>query len=278
MTNGWVNNDNAALLTDLYELTMLQSYMESGMRETAVFDLFIRRLPPQRNYLVACGLEDALRYLEQLHFSAESLSFLRSLNAFSAAFLEYLANFRFTGDLYAVREGTIVFASEPILEVVGPLPEAQFVETFLLNQIHLQTMAASKAARVVAAADGRPVVDFGLRRAHGADAGMKLARAFYIAGVQATSNMLAGQTYGVPLAGTMAHSYIQAHVDEMQAFEAFAHTFPTTTLLVDTYNTLDGVRHIVELKRRLGENFHLHGIRLDSGDLERLSKARPNRF
>ena len=272
MPSDWVDDANAALLTDLYELTMLQSYFDSGMAGAAVFDLFIRRLPPQRNYLVACGLEDALHYLETAHFTTESLTYLKSLNLFSAEFLESLGAFRFTGDVFAVPEGTIVFANEPILEVIAPLPEAQLVETFLLNQIHWQSLAASKASRVVTAARGRTVVDFGLRRMHGADAGVKAARAYYIAGVDATSNVLAGRLYGIPVAGTMAHSHVQASGSEMESFRNFVRSFPSAILVVDTYDTLEGVRRVVRLAHELGGDFRVRGIRLDSGDLSVLSR------
>src|SRR4051794_2713298 len=188
----WANDSNAALLTDLYELTMLQSYFDAAMNETAVFDLFVRRLPPQRNYLIACGLEHVLRYLETLSFDQQAIEYLRTLKQFSEPFLENLSGFHFTGDVYAVREGTAFFANEPILEIVAPLPEAQIAETFVLNQIQMASLAASKAARVVHAAGGRPVVDFGLRAMHGTDAGIKQPRAFYIAGVDSTSSVLAG--------------------------------------------------------------------------------------
>jgi nicotinate phosphoribosyltransferase len=268
----WVNDDNAGTLTDLYQLTMLQSYLEHRMNDTAVFDLFVRRLHPNRNYLVASGLEDVLHYLETLTFSNEHLAYLRSLNRFSSDFLDYLGSLRFTGDVYAVREGTVVFANEPLLEIVAPLPQAQIIETFVINQVHLQTLAASKAARVVVTAQGRSIVDYGLRRIHGTDAGLKAARAFYIAGVDATSNVLAGEVYGIPVSGTMAHSFIQAHDSEYEAFRHFAETFPDGTMLVDTYNTLDGVRHVIQLARELGPAFRVIGIRLDSGDLVALSK------
>ena len=268
----WVNDDNAGTLTDLYQLTMLQSYFEHRMNDIAVFDLFVRRLHPNRNYLVAGGLEQVLHYLETLSFSNEHLSYLRSLNRFSSTFIDYLGSLRFTGDVYAVREGTVVFANEPLLEIVAPLAEAQIIETFVINQIHLQTLAASKAARVVAAAQGRSIVDYGLRRIHGTDAGLKAARAFYIAGVDATSNVLAGEIYGIPVSGTMAHSFIQAHDSEYEAFRHFAETFPDGTMLVDTYNTLDGVRHVIRLARELESAFRVTGIRLDSGDLAMLSK------
>jgi nicotinate phosphoribosyltransferase len=256
-----------ALLTDLYELTMLEAYFEQGMRETAVFSLFVRRLPEQRNYLLACGLDDVLSFLETLSFDAAALTYLGSLGRFSDRFLGHLEQLRFTGDVYAVPEGTPVFALEPILEISAPIAEAQLVETFVMNQIHLQTLLASKAARVVEAAQGRPVVDFGLRRIHGIDAGVKAARAFHIAGVSATSNVAAGQAYGLRLAGTLAHSYIQAHEEEYEAFRAFARLYPDTVLLVDTYDTLAGVRKVVELAAEMGPAFRVSAVRLDSGDL-----------
>jgi nicotinate phosphoribosyltransferase len=246
---------------------MLQAYWAEGMDQRAVFSLFFRRLPPERNYLLACGLESALAYLENLHFSGDALEELRGLDRFSDAFLSWLSHFRFSGDVYAIPEGTPVFAQEPLLEVVAPIAEAQLVESFILNQIHLQTVLASKAARVVTAAKGRTVVDFALRRMHGADAALQGARAFYIAGVDATSNVLAGCRYGIPVSGTMAHSYIQAHDHEIDAFRAFAQLYPETILLVDTYDTLEGVRQVIQLSRELGEDFKVRGIRIDSGDL-----------
>lgn len=262
---------STALFTDLYELTMMQAYHAEGMVERAVFSLFVRRLPDTRNYLLACGLEAVLDYLENLNFQEEDVDYLASLEIFSAEFLKSLKAFRFTGDVYAIAEGTPVFANEPILEIEAPIAEAQVVETFAMNQIHHQTLAASKAARVVEAAEGRTVVDFGARRMHGLDAAMKAARAFHIAGVASTSNVLAGRTYGLPVAGTMAHSYIQAHGDEPEAFRAFARTFPETVLLVDTYDTIEGVRRVIDLARLLGEDFKVSAIRLDSGDLLQLS-------
>ena len=261
-----------ALMTDLYELTMLQAYVLEDMLDVAVFDLFVRRLPFSRNYLVACGLADVLDYLEALHFSQDSLEYLESLQQFRPAFLDYLADFRFTGNVRAVREGTVVFPDEPILEVSAPLPEAQLIETYLLNQVHYQTLVASKAARVVCAAEGRAVVDFGLRRYHGIDAGLKAARAAYIAGVSATSNVMAGRRYGIPVTGTMAHSYVLAHNRDREAFRRFAEIYPDTVLLVDTFDTLAGVREVVDLARRLGPAFQVTAIRLDSGDLAALAK------
>ena len=259
------------LVTDLYQLTMLQAYFEEQMDETAVFSLFVRRLPGRRNYLLACGLDDVLARLETLSFDAPALAYLDSLGRFSDRFLRWLGGFRFTGDVHAVPEGTPVFALEPILEVSAPIAEAQFVETMVMNHIHHQTVIASKAARVVEAAQGRTVVDFGLRRMHGMDAGMRAARACYIAGADATSNVAAGQHHGIALAGTMAHSYIQSHDDEYEAFAAFARLYPDTVLLVDTYDTRAGVRKVVQLARELGDAFRVSAIRLDSGDLGELA-------
>ena len=262
------DDPNIALFTDLYELRMARSYFERGMHGQAVFDLFVRALPPERNYLIAAGLDDALRYLEAFSFSDAALHELTAMGEFPDAIVERFASMRFTGDVYAVPEGTPVFGGEPIIEVVAPLPEAQLVETYLLNQIHFQTAIASKGARVVDAAGGRAIADFGARRAHGTDAAMKAARALYIAGVAATSNVLASRTYGIPGAGTMAHSYVQAHDRELDAFRNFVKSYPDTTLLVDTYDTIEGVRNVIRLAEELGDGFAVSAIRLDSGDLE----------
>jgi nicotinate phosphoribosyltransferase len=259
------------LLTDLYELTMLQAYFEEELRDEAVFSLFVRRLPEQRNYLVACGLDVVLEFLERLRFDQAALAYLASLGRFSDRFLRYLETFRFTGDVYAVAEGSTVFGNEPIVEIAAPIGEAQLAESFVMNQFNVQTMLASKASRVLDAARGRQVVDFGMRRMHGIDAAMKAARAFHIAGLHGTSNVAAGQAYGVPIAGTMAHSYVQAHDDEYEAFRAFAHLYPDTVLLVDTYDTLAAVHKVVALAKELGPDFRVSGIRLDSGDLYELA-------
>ncbi len=263
---------NPALFTDLYELTMMQAYVEAEMAEPATFSLFVRRLPARRNYLLACGLDDVLTYLETLRFTDDSVEYLASLGQFSARFLAWLRDFRFTGDVHAVPEGTPVFANEPILEITAPIAEAQLAETFVVNQVHLQTTLASKASRVVSAARGRPVVDFGARRMHGTDAALKAARAFHIAGIAATSNVLAGRLYGLPVTGTMAHSFIQSHESEADAFRAFVRTYPETVLLVDTYDTLRGVRRVCELACELGDGFRVRAVRLDSGDLLALSR------
>lgn len=265
-----INPHRSALFTDLYELTMLAAYYAEGMTGTAVFELFFRELPDRRNYIVASGLDDVLDYLEHLRFGEDDLQWLAGLDGFDREFLDFLASFRFTGDVYAVPEGTVVFPNEPMLQVVASLPEAQLIETYVLNQIHIQTLAASKAARIARIAGERPVADFGSRRAHGTDAALKVARAGYLAGIAGTSNVLASRVYGIPCLGTMAHSYIQAHDDEAAAFDAFARSFPETTLLVDTYDTLRGVERVVELARRRGESFRVRAIRLDSGDLRDL--------
>ncbi|WP_036292989.1 nicotinate phosphoribosyltransferase [Methylosinus sp. PW1] len=261
-----------ALFVDLYEIAMLRAYFELGMAERrATFGLFVRRLPPARNFLLACGLADVLRELQELRFSEDDLRYLSSLG-FGREFLDWLARFRFTGDIRALPEGTPFFANEPILEVTAPIGEAQIVETLILNQIGLQTMLASKAARVVFAARGRAIVDFGARRAQGFDAAVKGARAFHIAGVAATSDLAAGRAHDIAVAGTMAHSFIEACPSEAAAFEAYARIFPGATLLVDTFDTLEGVRRVVALAQEMGADFDVHAIRLDSGDLDALSR------
>jgi nicotinate phosphoribosyltransferase len=267
--------DTSALYTDLYQLTMLQAYWREDMNEPAVFDLFVRRLR-DRNYLLACGLEQALEFLETLSFSEEAIDYLAEQEQFEDAFLDWLASFEFTGDVYAVPEGTPIFPDEPIVEVVAPIGEAQLAETFLLNQITFQTTIASKASRVVEAAQmgdaDRLVADFGMRRAQGTDAAMKGARAMYVAGVDATSNVAAGQAYDLPITGTMAHSYIEAHDSEMEAFRAFSDLYPGTILLVDTYDTLGGVHKVIDLMDEMDNEVQIRGIRLDSGDLGELAK------
>ena len=254
------------LVTDLYQLTMLQAYLVHGMHAPATFELFTRRLPPNRNFLIAAGLQAALDYLENLRFEAADIDYLESLGRFSAEFLDYLKGFRFSGSVDALPEGTPFFANEPLLTVHAPLPEAQLVETRLLNLVQLPSAVASKAARVVAAADGRSVIDFGLRHAHGADASLAASRAAYVAGVQATSNVAAGQAFGIPVAGTMAHSFVQAHDREREAFRRFMATFPGAALLVDTYDVEAGVATVTDLVREAGGAAPA-AVRLDSGDL-----------
>jgi nicotinate phosphoribosyltransferase len=267
----WVTDPAAALFTDLYELTMVQAYFVEGMFETADFSLFFRE-SERRNYLLACGLESCLRYLENLRFTPEALDYLDRQEEFRQEFLDWLAGFRFTGRVWAMPEGTVCFPHQPLLALEAPLPEAQLAETFLLNQFSHQTALASKASRVVEACQGRAAVDFGARRMHGTDAGVKAARAFHVAGMAATSNVFAGYVFDLPISGTMAHSYVQAHDDEYQAFKAFSELYPDTILLVDTYDTIQGVQQVVRLAEEQGDAFNVSGIRLDSGDLVELAR------
>jgi nicotinate phosphoribosyltransferase len=260
---------SSALLTDLYQLTMLQAYLAQGMTDTAVFELFIRKLPPSRNFFLAAGLEQVLDFLEQLQFSANELDWLEKTGRFSPALLTYVSTLRFTGDVHAMPEGTVFFPNEPMLRVTAPLPQAQLVETRLMNLLNFQTMIASKAARSVLVAGKRPLIDFGLRRAHGAEAGLLAARASYLAGFSGTATVLAGMQFGIPTYGTMAHSFIQAHTNETEAFEHFAQAQPdNVVLLIDTYDTEAAARKVVALAPRLKEqHITIKGVRLDSGDL-----------
>lgn len=265
----------SALILDLYELTMAQSYFASKRKASATFDLFVRELPENRAYLIACGLEDALNYVKGLRFAGEDLRYLRKQGLFSADFLEYLRRFRFRGDIWAMPEGTVFFANEPVMRVTGSIMEAQILESFLLNTINLQTMIASKASRVVSSARGRGVYDFSLRRTHGPEAGIKAARAAFIAGCKGTSCVEAGRLYGIPVAGTMAHSHVMSFRHELDSFLAYSSAFPErATLLVDTYDTKRGIDNAVRIGlylKRLGHK--LQGIRLDSGDIAALSKS-----
>ncbi len=260
---------HSGLLTDLYQFTMLQGYLEQGMEEVAVYEFFVRKLPPGRNFLLAAGLEQALQFLETVSFSAEEVSWLEQTGRFKPKLLDYVANFRFSGDVDAMAEGTIFFPDEPILRVAAPIPVAQLVETRLINLLHFQTLIASKAARVVLAAPGKLLVDFGRRRAHGEEAGLLAARACYLAGFGGSSNVLAEREFGIPSYGTMAHSFIQAHADEAQAFENFAHAQPdNVVLLIDTYDTEAAAQKVVELAPRLArDGIKIKAVRLDSGDL-----------
>ncbi len=264
-----MNPASGVLLTDLYQLTMLQGYHDAGMDDTAVFEFFVRRLRPGRGFLMAAGLEQALEFLEQLCFTSAELEWLASTRRFSPALLAALEKLRFTGDVHAMPEGTVFFPDEPILRVTAPIAEAQLVETRLINLLHFQTLIASKAARTVLTAPEKLLVDFGLRRAHGAEAGLLAARASYLAGFSGTSTMLAGQRFGIPLYGTMAHSFIQAHDDESLAFEHFAHAQPdNVVLLIDTWDTEAAARKVVALAPRLAAaGIHIQGVRIDSGDL-----------
>jgi nicotinate phosphoribosyltransferase len=259
----------SALLTDFYQLTMLKSYFERGLREAAAFEFFVRKLPPQRNFFLTAGLEQALEFLETLRFAPEELDWLAGRPGFPRDFLDELARLRFTGDADAMPEGTLFFPDEPILRVVAPLPEAQLVETRLVALLHFESLIASKAARCVLAAPGKLLVDFGLRRAHGAEAGLLAARASYLAGFSGTATVEAGRRFGIPLYGTMAHSFVQAHESETAAFLDFAHAHPENTiLLVDTYDTEAGAAKVVKLVPRLAaEGIRVRAVRLDSGDL-----------
>jgi nicotinate phosphoribosyltransferase len=265
---------NLALFTDLYELTMAASYFDQRMFEPATFSLFIRNYPPARNYFVSAGLEDVLGYLESLKFRSDDLTYLKQTGFFNSDFLSYLSRFRFRGDVFAIPEGRLFFANEPIIEVGAPLIEAQIIETYLINAINLQVMIATKASRCVHAAFPRKLVDFSLRRTHGTDAGMKAARASYIGGFTGTSNVLAGKTYDIPIFGTMAHSYITSFDREIEAFRAYARSFPeNVVLLVDTYDTVQGIKKAVKVGKEMTLRGHrLRGIRLDSGDIAKLSR------
>ena len=262
-----------SMFTDLYELTMCASYFDNKKFEPATFDLFVRRLPENRSYLLVAGLEQVLLFLKNVKFTEEHLSYLKK-QGFNNQFLNHLRNFKFTGDVWAVPEGTVAFPCEPLIRVTAPLIEAQLVETFLLNTVNLQTMIATKASRVVEAAKGKAIIEFGLRREHGIDAGMKVARSSYIAGCQGTSNVLAGMKYGIPVFGTMAHSFIMSFDREIDAFRAFAKTFPNkSTLLIDTYDDIAGAEKAATVAKELEKKgCKLGGVRLDSGDLAEISK------
>jgi len=269
-----MSHDFSPLLTDLYQLNMIQAYLDHGETRTAVFEFFVRKFPARRRFLVAAGLEQALAFLENLHFSAEEIDWLARSGRFGKGMLDHLAELRFTGDVHAMPEGTVFFPDEPILRVTAPLPQAQLVETRLINILHFQSLIASKAARMTLAAPGKLLVDFGLRRAHGAEAGVMAARASYIAGFAGTATMLAEKWFGIPTFGTMAHSFIQAYDDETAAFEDFAQSRPENlTFLIDTYDTEAAARKVVALSPRLkARGITIRAVRLDSGDLIALSK------
>jgi len=260
-----------ALFTDLYEVTMAQSYFKTG-NIMATFELFVRRLPPNRGYLIAAGLEDVCNYLLNFRFDKNDLEFLEE-KGFEKNFLKFLSRVRFTGDMWALPEGELVFQNEPIIRITAPIIEAQFFETFIINAVNFQTLITTKASRIVNSAKGRPIIDFGSRRAHGVDAGLKAARASYIGGCTGTSNVLAGKLYGIPIFGTMAHSYIEAFSSEREAFKAWLKTGGIdTVLLIDTYDTLCGVKNAIEAVEELTGRKELKGVRMDSGDMLSLSK------
>ena len=265
----------SALLTDLYQLNMVQAYLDHGETMTAVFEFFVRTLPARRGFFLAAGLEQALDYLENLRFSAAEIVWLKSTGRFRQNLLDYLGEFRFSGDVHAMPEGTAFFADEPILRVTAPLPQAQFVESRLINILHFQTLIAAKAARMVLAAPNKALVDFGMRRAHGAEAATMAARASYLAGFAGTATVSAGREFGIPLYGTMAHSFIEAFDDETAAFAAFAQARPDNlVLLIDTYDTEAAARKVVALAPKLkAAGIAIRGVRLDSGDLIALSQS-----
>ena len=269
------SQENLTLLTDLYQLTMAQGYFREQRLGTATFSLFIRSYPPNRGYFVCAGLHDVLDYLQNLSFDNAALDYLAAQRLFTDDFLHYLVDLKFTGEVWAIPEGRIFFTDEPVLEITAPVIQAQIAETFVINQVHLQSLIATKAARCVHAAGGRPVVDFALRRTHGTDAGMKVARASYLAGFSGTSNVMAGKNYGVPIVGTMAHSFVMTFEREIDAFRAYAASFPRATiLLIDTYDTLAGARNAATVAGEMavrGEK--LIGVRIDSGDLPAQARA-----
>lgn len=258
-------NWNTSLATDLYELTMAAAYFENGLDFEATFELFVRSLPPDRGYLVSCGIEEALKYLDQLHFTNDEIDYLRNHEIFSGVgvdFFDYLKQLSFTGDAWMMPEGTLFFDGEPVVRITAPVIEAQIVETYLISLINFESMIATKAARVVGASDGRPVADFGSRRAHGPEAAVRAARAAYMGGCAATSNVYAGYLYGIPITGTAAHSWIMAHASERHSFENYLKVFPeNTTLLIDTYDTIEGAK----LAAEIGPG--IKAVRIDSGDL-----------
>ncbi|MEX2648590.1 MAG: nicotinate phosphoribosyltransferase [Alphaproteobacteria bacterium] len=266
---------DSLLLTDLYELNMVQAYLDARMHRTAVFEFFVRALPATRGFLIAAGLEQVVEFLENARFGEDELAWLRKSGRFSSSALDYFASFRFTGDVDATPEGTVFFANEPCLRVTAPLPEAQMLETRIINLLHFQTLVASKASRMALAAPGKVLVDFGLRRAHGAEAGLLAARASYISGFAGTATTLAGPRFGIPVYGTMAHSFVQAFDDEDAAFLAFARSRPEKlVLLIDTYDTEAAARSVVRLAPRLrNEGIDVHGVRIDSGDLGAHARA-----
>jgi len=265
--------ENLGLLTDLYQLTMAQAYFQSQRLAPATFSLFIRSYPPNRSYFVAAGLRDVLEFIERFKIDSAGIDYLRSQRMFTDDFLDFLQGLKFTGEVWAIPEGRLFFKDEPVVEVTAPIVEAQIVETFIINQIQFQSLIATKAARCVQAAGGRSVVDFSLRRTHGIDAGMKVARASYLAGFAGTSNVRAGQRYGIPIVGTMAHSFVSSFEHEIDAFRAFVSSFPNhSTLLIDTYDTVAGAHKAVQVAREMAaRGQRLQGVRIDSGNLANLA-------
>lgn len=266
-----VEDSDLALLTDLYQLTMTQAYWKEGMHGRATFSLYFRKLPDTRRFMLACGQQHAAELVSRLRFSDDALAQLAATQRFEPGFLDWLAEWRFEGDIWTLPEGTPVFPDEPLMEVDAPIAQAQLLESLVMNLVQLETVLASKAVRLVMAAQGRPVVDFGMRRMHGVDAAVRGVRAYRTAGLAGTSNVLGGLRHDLALNGTMAHSYILAHDSEMEAFRAFARLYPDTTLLVDTHDTREGVRQVIQLMAA-EPDLSVAAIRLDSGDLGELAK------
>jgi len=267
--------EKSPLITDLYQLTMLQAYLEKEMTDTAVFEFFVRKLPPGRSFLMAAGLEHVLQFLQEMSFSPEEIEYVRGTGRFSEKVINYLERFRFEGEVDALPEGTVFFPNEPLIRITAPLPAAQLVETRIISILHLNTLLASKAVRCrLAAGEKTLLVDFGLRRAHGAEAGIAAARSSYIAGFAGSSTVIAEPLYGIPVYGTMAHSFVEAHSGEKQAYIDFARANPgNVTLLIDTYDTLRGAEKTVAVAKQLaGEGIKVRAVRLDSGDILDLSQ------
>lgn len=268
------DNITSPLFTDLYQLTMMAGYHKNEINNPATFSVYLRPAKGKRSYFVACGLESIITYIENLKFSEDDIEYLKSLNLFEDSFLSWLENYRFSGDIHAMEEGSIFFGNEPVIEITAPIMEVQLLETMVVNTLNIETMIATKAARCCHSAQTKPVIDFSLRRTQGRDAGQKVARSSYIAGFSGTSNLLAGKTYGIPVSGTMAHSFVTAFENEEESFRAFSEIFPENCiLLVDTYDVIKGTKNAVKIGKELeNKGYRLIGVRLDSGDINSLSK------
>ena len=273
--SGVLNIDDIGIFTDLYELRMAESFLRERMFDSATFSLFVRPSSTKRSYYVSAGLEELLNYIEQFYFSDSAIAYLKSTNIFGEEFLNYVSGFSFTGSIRAIPEGRVFFGNEPLLEVTGPIIESQLIETLIVNQMNINTLISTKAARCFWAANGRRLVDFSLRRTHGIDAGMIASRSSYIAGFTSTSNVLAGRDFGIPITGTMAHSYVASFENEIDSFRAFSQHFPDdTVLLLDTYDTLRAAHKAVAVAMEMeSRGQRMIGVRIDSGDLINLSIA-----
>jgi len=260
---------NISLLTDLYEITMAYSYFKSNRNEISTFELFIRNLPKNRNFLVSAGIDDIIKIISEFHFTDDDIKYLKSLKLFSDDFLDYLKNFKFKGDVWAIPSGQIYFPNEPVIRITADRISAQLLETIILNQFNFQSMIASKCARIIISSRGIPCIDFSPRRDHGIDSALKVAKVSYICNFIGTSNVLAGKIFNIPVYGTMAHSYIMSFSDEETAFREFLKYFEEPVLLIDTYDTIEGAKKVIKL---LKEGYKIKGVRIDSGDLVELSK------